>query len=81
MTQAPTQNVVEVQPTPTVYTVLIIITILAQILAIGFASHRLMSKTPSGYDVSVGQIFDPFEEQKAEVDRQFKSGPRPTRAR
>ena len=76
MTQSPTNNVVEVSPGPNIYTVLMIISILALVVTICFSGHRLMSKPnpkgdgsiQGGYGVTVGEMFTPFEEQKPIVD-------------
>jgi hypothetical protein len=67
MTQAPHQ-VVHVKPSANIYTVLIIISLLALCVGIGFSAKRLMSPAPEGYGVSAGQMFEPFEQQKQAVD-------------
>ena len=76
MTQSPANNVVEVNPAPNIYTVLMIIAILAMVITICFAGNRLMSKTnpngdwsvPGGYGLGVGEMFKPFEEQNPTPD-------------
>lgn len=76
MTQAPSNNVVEVSPGPNIYTVLMIISILALVVTICFSGRRLMSETnpkgngsvPGGYGLSIGEMFTPFDEQKQIVN-------------
>ena len=87
MTQSPANNVVEVNPAPNIYTILMIIAILALVITICFAGNRLMSRTnpngdwsiPGGYGLSVGEIFKPFEEQSLTVDS-GRIGPGTSRA-
>jgi hypothetical protein len=62
MTQAPTGNVVEVKPAPTVYTVLIIISLVALMAGIGFAGYRLMADVPDGYGLSAGDLLKKWED-------------------
>jgi len=62
MTQSPSQGpVVEVKPQPTVYTVLLVIAILALAVAIGVVLWKLMAAPPSGYGLKVGQLFQPLQ--------------------
>ena len=87
MTQSPANNVVEVNPAPNIYTVLMIIAILALVITSFFAGNRLMSRTnpngdwsiPGGYGLGVGEIFKPFEEQSPTVDS-GRIGPGTSRA-
>ncbi len=78
MTQSPTGNVVEVKPAPTVYTVLMMIAVLALIVAIFVAGHRLTASPTSeaGYGLSVGEILKPWEEIQPRVDSGQLSGAR-----
>jgi len=63
MTRASTENVVEVSPVPGVYTVLMIVAILALWIGIGFSFVCLTSKVPTsntergGYGLTVGDMF------------------------
>ncbi|MBN1943898.1 MAG: hypothetical protein JW849_11445 [Phycisphaerae bacterium] len=71
MAQSPTNNnVVEVKPAPTVYTVLIIIALLALTTAIFVAGHRLTASADNGagYGLSVGDMFKPWEEIQPKTD-------------
>jgi hypothetical protein len=62
-------NVVEVKPSPNVYTVLILVAILAQAAAIFLAGNKLMADPPQGYGVPAGLLFKPFDDQKTQVDQ------------
>ena len=63
MSQIPTErNVAKIQAGPNVYTVLLIVAILILWIGIGFTANRLMSDPPSGYGLSVGEMFSPAEE-------------------
>ena len=59
MTQLPTNGSIEVRPQPNVYTVLLIVAILVMLVTIGFVAYKLTSDT--GYGLTVGQLFKPFE--------------------
>lgn len=67
MTGAPAENIVEVSPVPGVYTVLIIVTILALWIAIVFSYIRLTSDVPKseaergGYGLTIGDMFKPSD--------------------
>jgi hypothetical protein len=52
------QPVVTVKPVPDVYTVLMVVAILALSLAIGLVLHSLLSASPDGYGMTFGSIFD-----------------------
>lgn len=66
MSQMPTErNVAKVLAGPNVYTILLMIAILALWVGIGFAANRLTSDPPAGYGVSVGQMFSPAEKPGA----------------
>ncbi len=56
------QPVVSVKPQSDVYTVLVIVTILALAVAIGLTLYDLMS--PKGYDMGFGDIFAPLKDMK-----------------
>jgi hypothetical protein len=59
MTQADTDApVVTVKAEPDVYTVLLIVAILALGVSIGLVLYNLMSAPPDGYDMSFGTLFD-----------------------
>lgn len=59
MSRMPTQQgpVVEVKPQPNVYTLLLVIAILALAGAIAYACYVLMSEPPVGYGMKFGQMF------------------------
>ncbi|MCD4825980.1 MAG: hypothetical protein K8S55_15420 [Phycisphaerae bacterium] len=60
-------------PVPGVYTVLMIIAILALFISIGFSGHRLMGSPPAegnkggGFGMTFEQMFKPFDEVRAEM--------------
>ena len=56
------QPVVSVKPQPDVYTLLVIVTILALAVAISLTLYDLMSL--EGYDMSFGDIFAPLKDMK-----------------
>ena len=59
MTQANgEQPVVTVKAQPNVYTVLLIVAIIALSVAIGLVMNHLMSPPPDGYGLSFGALFD-----------------------
>ncbi len=59
MTQANgEQPVVTVKAQPNVYTVLLIVAIIALGVAIGLVMNHLMSPPPKGYGLSFGALFD-----------------------
>lgn len=70
MPLSPNNNVVEVKPGPTVYTVLMIIALLALVTAIFVSAHRLTADVAdgSGYGLSAGEIFKPWEEIQPQAD-------------
>jgi asparagine N-glycosylation enzyme membrane subunit Stt3 len=81
MTQSPTNNVVEVKPAPTVYTVLILISLIALVTAIFVAGRRLTASPDNraGYGLGVGEILKPWEEIQPRVDSGRISGAAGTR--
>jgi len=52
---------VEVKPQPTVYTVLLIIAIVALVVAIGVVLWKLTSETPVGYGMKIEQLLKPWQ--------------------
>ena len=56
------QPVVSVKPQSDVYTLLVIIAILALAVAIGLTLYDLMS--PEGYDMKFGDMFVPLKDMK-----------------
>lgn len=72
MTTPPTENVVQVKASANVYTVLMIVAILALLVSIGFSASRLMGSNEAGYGMSAGDMFTPFSDLKKQVDS--KSG-------
>ncbi len=58
MTQLPTRGPIEVRPQPNIYTLLLIVAILALLGGVGAVLWLLMSS--SGYGLSLGQIFEPL---------------------
>ena len=58
------KNVAKIKAGPNVYTVLLIVAILALWVGIGFAANRLMSDPPAGYGMSIGEMFSPAEEPR-----------------
>ena len=62
MTQIPAQSpVVQVKPQANVYSVLLIVAILALLAAIGFMLWNLLSPVPQGYGMTVEDLFSPFK--------------------
>ncbi len=81
MAQAQTNNVVEVQPAPTIYTLLLLIALLALVAGIGITAHRLLASPPTGYGLSVGDLFRSWEKIQPVVDSgQFQTARNPRRA-
>jgi hypothetical protein len=61
MTQASSQPpTVEVRPQPNVYTVILLVAIIALGLAVGVVFWKLTSPPPTGYGLKVGAMFEPF---------------------
>ncbi len=80
MTQMPEErNVAKVEAGPNVYSVLLIIAILALWVGIGFAAKRLMADPPAGYGVSVGEMFSPAQEPKIDQPATSSRTRRPRR--
>ena len=66
MTQLPTTKpVVRVKPQPNIYTILIIVAILALAITIGLVLHNLMAETGpgGGYGMSFGDLFNPLPKE------------------
>jgi hypothetical protein len=74
MTQSPDKPVIEVPPTPTVYTVLMLIALLALWVSVGLCVRRLTAPVgenldnPGGYGMEIGQLLKPVEELPAVKD-------------
>ena len=62
MTQSPSQTpTVEVRPQPNVYTVILLVAIIALALAVGAVFWKLTSPPPTGYGMHVGAMFEQFK--------------------
>jgi len=62
MTESPSQGpVVEVKAQPNVYTILLLVAIIALVIAIGMSFWRLTSPPPAGYGLEIRQFFDPLK--------------------
>lgn len=65
MTKTPAENIIEITPVPGIYTVLMIIAILALWVGIAVSHSRLTSALPvsdaerGGYGLTVGEMFSP----------------------
>jgi hypothetical protein len=74
MTTTPDRPVIEVPPTPTVYTVLMLIALLALWTSVGLSVYRLTSPVGAtadvsgGYGMEIGDILTPAEELPAIKD-------------
>ena len=61
MAQMPPKGpVVHAKPQPDIYTLLMIIAILALALTMGLVLHNLMAAVPDGYGLSLGELFQPL---------------------
>jgi len=59
MTQLPLQGpVVQVKPQPGIYTLLLIVAILALAATIGIVLYNLLSSLPDGYGLEFGALID-----------------------
>ena len=58
----PKQPIVSVKPQSDIYTLLVIVAILALAVAIGLTLYDLMS--PEGYNMTFGDIFSPLKDMK-----------------
>jgi hypothetical protein len=62
MTQSPSQPpTVTVAPQPNVYTMILLVAIIALVVAIGVVIWKLTSPTPVGYGLNFGAMFEPFK--------------------
>jgi hypothetical protein len=62
MAKAPSDApVVQVKPQPDVYTIMLIIAIIALAVSIGFVLWTLIAAPPNGYGLSLGEIFGPLK--------------------
>ena len=63
MAQMPAKGpVVQATPQPDIYTLMLIIAIVALITTIAMVLYNLMSAVPTGYGLSVGELFQPPSE-------------------
>lgn len=61
MAEMPTKApVLHARSQPDIYTLLMIIAILALALTMGFVLHNLMAAVPDGYGLSLGELFQPL---------------------
>ncbi|MHC4294526.1 MAG: hypothetical protein ACYSTL_02975 [Planctomycetota bacterium] len=61
MAQAPPQrSVVEIKPQPDVYTVMLIVSIIALVVTIGLVVWNLMAPPPTGYGLTFEQLLGPL---------------------
>ena len=62
MTQLPSQQgpIVELRPQPNVYTVLLLIAVIALAIAVGVVFWKLTSPLPVGYGLEVKELLDPI---------------------
>ena len=62
MTEMPSQGpLIEVRPQPNVYTVLLLVAIMALVIAIGVVLWKLTSSPPTGYGLGLGEFLDPIK--------------------
>ena len=62
MTQISSQGpVVQVKPQPDIYTVILIVGVLALAVTIGIVMYNLMAAPPNGYGLTFGQFFESLE--------------------
>ncbi|MDY6913684.1 MAG: hypothetical protein SVT52_04415 [Planctomycetota bacterium] len=63
MTQLPSQEpVVQVKPQANIYTLLLIVAVLALAVTIGIVIWSLLSPPPEGYGLTFESLFKPFEQ-------------------
>ncbi len=62
MTQLPTDGSVEIRPQPNVFTVLLIVAILVMLVGVAMVAYKLTAD--SGYGLSFGELFKPFQGAK-----------------
>jgi hypothetical protein len=61
MSQLPAQGpVIEVRPQPNVYTILLMVAVVALAAAVSVAAWKLMSQPPVGYGLQLGDLFKSF---------------------
>jgi NhaP-type Na+/H+ or K+/H+ antiporter len=63
MSQLPPNNaqVVEVKPQANIYTVLLLVSILALVVGIAFVAINLLGEAPNGYGMEFGELFKPVD--------------------
>ena len=64
MTQAPQTPVVTVRPQANVYSVLLVVAIVALAVTVGVCLWRLLAQIPSGYGLELKQLFGTLKELK-----------------
>ncbi|HUT57916.1 MAG TPA: hypothetical protein VNA25_08710 [Phycisphaerae bacterium] len=63
MTSTPSGGpVIPVKPQPTVYTVLLLVAIVALVVTLAVVLYTLMSPTPQGYGLEFGDLFGPLKQ-------------------
>ncbi len=63
MTQIPSQGpVVGAKPQPTIYTLMLIIAILALAMTLVLVIRNLIAEPPAGYGLTFGQLFKPLKD-------------------
>ena len=60
MTESPQGPVVEVKPQPNVYTILVLLAVVALALAVGMCLWKLTSAPPVGYGLEIKDFFKPL---------------------
>jgi len=61
MTETPTQGpVVEVKAQPNIYTILVLLAVIALVIAIGACFWKLTSSPPVGYGLEIKDFFAPL---------------------
>lgn len=61
MTESPTHGpVIEVRAQPNVYTILLLVAVIALAVAVGACLWKLTSPPPVGYGMEIKQFFDPI---------------------
>jgi hypothetical protein len=62
MTETPSQApLIEVRPQPNIYTVLLLVAIMALAIAIGVVLWKLTSAPPTGYGLQISELLDPIK--------------------
>ena len=61
MTQMPSGQVVEVKPQASIYTVLLLVTIVILMVTIAVLMRKLLAQPPVGYGLEFSDLFKPFK--------------------